>query len=118
VLIAAGLIALPLLFDGLAFLAAVRRQQAHADHVAKAAGIRLERGALDAGPVARDRRRVRGIEWPPRRGAYCGRQDALRVEADLAWRSPILRLRATIEVSATVALVRSRSGAMMAARVE
>ncbi|MEA3038174.1 MAG: hypothetical protein QOE79_687, partial [Sphingomonadales bacterium] len=37
VLIAAALLALPLLIDGLAFLAAVRRQQARADHVAKAA---------------------------------------------------------------------------------
>jgi hypothetical protein len=118
VLIAAALLALPVLIDGLAFLAEVRRQQARADHVAMTAGFRLERGRLDAGPVARERRGARGIEWPPRRGAYCGRADAVRVETDLAWRSPILRLRSTIKVAATVALVRSRSGTMTAGRVE
>jgi hypothetical protein len=118
VLIAAALLALPFLIDGLAFLAEVRRQQGRADHVAMAAGFRLERGPLAAGPVARARRDLRGIEWPPRRGAYRGRPDAVRVEADLPWRSPILRLRSTIKVSATVALMRSRSGMMMAGRVE
>jgi hypothetical protein len=118
VLIAAVLLALPFLIDGLAFLAEVRRQQARADHVALTAGFRLQRGRLEAGPVARDRRRARGIEWPPERGAYCGRTDAVRFKADLAWRSPILGLRSTISVCATVALVRSRSGTIMAGRVE
>jgi hypothetical protein len=113
-----ALTALPLLIDTAAFMVAVRRQQAATDVFVLETAVRLRDGALGvAFEIAEQSERCR-IEWPPQEGSYANNPDAVRVQADRAWRSPMLRLRSVIRVSATAVLVPLGTGEIVAGRFE